>query len=100
MEEVEADSIFSDEQRQLYKDRLDELNTEKQARLQILSQNRKDLQTQITTIKQTLKMTLDKNTPLPERIRILIREKIVTIITITLGEGQGQKVLHQKLTEP
>ena len=40
LEEVEIDPTYSDEQRQLYKDRLDDLNTEKQARLEILSQNR------------------------------------------------------------
>ena len=43
LEEVENDPIYSDEQRQSYKDRLDDLNTEKQERLEILSQNRKDL---------------------------------------------------------
>ena len=37
LEEVENDLTYSDEQRQLYKDRLDDLNTEKQARLKILS---------------------------------------------------------------
>ena len=45
LKEVEDDSTYSDEQRQLYRDRLDDLNTEKQARLEILSQNQKDLQT-------------------------------------------------------
>ena len=40
MEEVENDSTYTDEQRQLYRDRPDDLNTEKQARLEILSQNR------------------------------------------------------------
>ena len=30
MEEVENDSTYTDEQRQLYRDRLDDLNTEKQ----------------------------------------------------------------------
>ena len=40
---VENDPTYSDEQRRLYRDRLDDLNTEKQARLEILSQNRKDL---------------------------------------------------------
>ena len=45
LKEVEDNPTYSDEQRQLYKDRLDDLNTEKQARLEILSQNRKDLQT-------------------------------------------------------
>ena len=39
LQEVENDPTYSDEQRQLYRDRLDNLNTEKQARLEILSQN-------------------------------------------------------------
>ena len=37
LQEVQNDLTYTDEQRQLYKDRLDGLNTEKQARLQILS---------------------------------------------------------------
>ena len=64
LEEVEDYPTYSDEQRHLYKDRLDELNTEKQTRLEILSQNRKDLQTQVARIKQTLEKFLDKNTSL------------------------------------
>ena len=39
LEKVEPDHTYSDEQRYLYKDRLDDLNTKKQARLEILSQN-------------------------------------------------------------
>ena len=39
LKEVGDDPTYSDEQRRLYKDRLDDLNTEKQARLEILSQN-------------------------------------------------------------
>ena len=39
LQEVENDPTYSDEQRQLYRDRLDDLNTEKQARLETLSQN-------------------------------------------------------------
>ena len=42
LEEVENDPTYADEQRQLHRDRLDDVNTEKQARLEILSQNRKD----------------------------------------------------------
>ena len=68
MEEVENDSTYTDKERQLYRDRLDDLNTEKQARLEILSQNRKDLQTQVARIKQTLEKILDKNTSLAEGI--------------------------------
>ena len=78
LEEVENDSTYTDEQRQLYRERLDDLNNEKQARLEILSQN---LQTQVARIKQTIQKVTDKNTPLPERILTLIREQIVTIIS-------------------
>ena len=39
LEEVENDPSYTDEQRQLYKHRLDDLNTKKQARLDMLSQN-------------------------------------------------------------
>ena len=51
LQEVENNPTYSDEQRQLYRDRLDHLNTEKQARLQILSQSQKDLQTQVARIR-------------------------------------------------
>ena len=44
LEEVGNYPTYTGKQRQLYKDRLDGLNTEKQARLEILSRNRKDLQ--------------------------------------------------------
>ena len=39
LKEVDNDPTYSDEQMQLYKDRLDDLNIEKQIRLEILSQN-------------------------------------------------------------
>ena len=60
LEEVENDPTYSDEQRHLYRDRLDDLNTEKQARLEILSQNQsQDLKTQVARIKQTIEKVLD-----------------------------------------
>ena len=82
MEIVENDPTYTDEQKRLYRDRLDELNTEKQARLEVLSQNRKDLQTQAARIKQTLEKALDQNKSLAERIRTLFREQGVTIFSI------------------
>ena len=52
LEEVENDPTYSDEQRHLYRDRLDDLNTEKQERLEILSQNQsQDLKIQVARIK-------------------------------------------------
>ena len=82
LEEVENDPTYSDEQRQLYRDRLDDLNTEKQARLEILSQNWKDLQTQVARIKQPLEKVLDKDTSLAERIRTLLHEQGIIILSI------------------
>ena len=82
MEEVEADPTYTDEQRRLYKDRLDDLNTEKQARLEILSQSRKDLQMQVARIKQILEKVLDKDASLTERIRTLFCQQGVTLISV------------------
>ena len=82
MEIVENDPTYTDEQKRRYRDRLDQLNTEKQARLEVLSQNRKDLQTQAARIKQTLEKALDQNKSLAERIRTLFREQGITIFSI------------------
>ena len=82
LEEVENDPTYTDEQRQLYRDRLDDLNTEKQARLETLPQNREDLQTQVARIKQTIEKVLDQNTSLAGRIRTLFREQGITIFSI------------------
>ena len=55
------------------------MNTEKRARVEILSQNRKDLQTKVARIKQTIEKVVDKNTSLAERICTLFREQGITI---------------------
>ena len=81
LKEVKNDPGYTDEQRQLCKDRLDDLNTEQQARLEILSQNRKDLQTQVARIRQTTAKVLDQDTSLTERIRTLFREQGITIFS-------------------
>ena len=77
LEEVENFSSYTDEQRQLYIDRLYNLNTEKQARLELLSQNPKDLQTQVARIKQTIEKVLDKDRFLAEIIRILFKVQVL-----------------------
>ena len=88
LQEVQNDPTYTDEQRQLYKDRLDDLNTKKQARLEIISQNREDLQRQVARIKQTLEKVFDKNTSLAERIRTLFRKQGMTIFSILSIKGQ------------
>ena len=54
------------------------MNIKKQARLELLPQNRKDFQTQVARIKQTHEKVLDKNTSLIERIRALFHEQGIT----------------------
>ena len=73
---------FSEEQKELYKKCLRDLNEERQARLEILSQNRKDLQTQVARIKQTIEKILDSDTSLGEKIRTLFREQGITIFSL------------------
>ena len=41
LKEVEEEPTFVEEQRQLYRDRLDDLNNEKQARLEILTKQKR-----------------------------------------------------------
>ena len=73
---------FSDEQKELYKKRLQDLKEERQARLEFLSQNGKDLQTQVARIKQTIEKILDSDTSLGEKIRTLFREQGITIFSL------------------
>ena len=97
MEDVENDPTYTEEQKRLYRERLDGLNTEKQARLEILSQNRKDVQTQVALTRQTTEKVLDKNTSLAERIRTLFREQGVTIFSILTALFQyGQLLLLRR----
>ena len=88
MEEAGNGSTYSDEQRQLYRDRLDDWNTEKEARVEILPQNRKDLQTQVARTRQTIEKVLDKDTSLAERICTLFREQGMTIFSILTAPFQ------------
>ena len=97
MEDVENDPTYTDEQKRLYRERLDDLNTEKQARLEILSQNRKDVQTEVARMRQTTEKVLDKNTSLAERIRTLFREQGITIFSILTALFQyGQPLLLRR----
>ena len=54
----------------------------KKARLEILSQNRKDIQTQVARIKQTIEKVLDQNASLGETIGTLFCEQGITIFSI------------------
>ena len=63
LQEVENDPTYSDEQRQLYRDRLDDMNTKKQIRFEILSQNRKIFKHRSQESRKPLKKFLIKIHP-------------------------------------
>ena len=85
--------------------------------LEKLSQNRKDLQTQVPRIKETIEKIIEKGTSLAERICNLICEqgsKIILIVTgismifsinvLTISDVFEEKEsllsLHQKIKRP
>ena len=80
--ETEDNPPYSKKQRQLYIDRPGDMNIEKQVRLELLSQNIKDLKMHITRMEQTIEKVLDKDTSLAEKIRTLFHEEGITIISI------------------
>lgn len=82
LKEVEDDLTSSKEQRWLYRDRLESLNTERQARLEFLSQNWRDFQTQVARTKQIIKKVLDKDESLVEGISTFFCEHGITIFSI------------------
>ena len=74
------------------------MNTEKQARLEILSQNRKDLQTQVARIKQAIEKVLDKNTSLAERIHTLFRKQSITIFSVLTALSMTVSIIVLAIT--
>lgn len=58
--EVKDDPSYSEDQKQLYKYKLSDLKTKQQAKLEILSKNRKNVRTQVAKIKRPLNMYLMK----------------------------------------
>ena len=58
------------------------MKTEKQARLEILSQNTKDLQGHVAKTKQAIEKVLDKDASLAQIIRTIFYKQCITIISI------------------
>ena len=74
LKRVEDDPAYSEEQRKLSKDKLEDLNTVRQARFEILSQNWKALRTQVARVKQSVEKILDQNKSWLERACTLFHE--------------------------
>ena len=84
LEEIKDDPSYSEELKERISERIDNAETEQEARLEVLSMNKKELQSQVLRIKETLAEMLDSNTSILEKLRIFFREQwILLTITIT-----------------
>lgn len=78
--------------------RLKDLQEEKAIRLEVLSNNREQLRTQVSRIKNTIQRILYEDTTLAERIRTLFREQGITIASILTALGFAISTLVLTLT--
>ena len=87
LKQVENDPFTTDEQRQEIRDRRERLNEERDARLELVSQNRKDLSSQFSRMRETIEKLLDGDLSLGEKIKLLFREQGVTIAAVLTALG-------------
>ena len=83
--EVEDFSAYSASQIKDFKNSLENMRIEHQTMLEMLSQNRKDLELQVAKIKQTIENVLDEEKSFAARVRTLFHENGITIISIFTG---------------
>ena len=87
LKDIKNDLSYSDEQRQEVEKRLERLKEEHSDRLQKVSKNKKELQSQFDSIRLTDEKVLDGDTTLGEKIKTIFREKGLTIIAIITAVG-------------
>ena len=94
---MEDNLTYSEEQRHLYKDKLDDLNAEKQARLEILSQNRIDLQMEVARIKHIKEKVLDKDMYLAEKIVPYFESRVLPVFVCRGMRLHAHTPAHSKI---
>ena len=87
-EKLKDKYIVNDKERQkLYRDRVKNLKEERSVRLELVTQNKKELQSQFARIKQTIEKILDGDLSLREKIKTVFREHGLTIAAILTSIG-------------
>ena len=69
------------------KAKIADLKEERSARLEIISQNRKELSSQFSRIKQTIEKILDEDLNLKEKLKLILREHGLTITAVLTSLG-------------
>ena len=75
-----------------------ELKEERAARLELLSQNRKELASQFSRIRQTVEKILDEDMSLREKLKLILREHGLTITAVLTSLGLIISTLITSLT--
>ena len=98
LEEIKDDPSYSEELKDRIRERIDNAETEREARLEVLSMNKKELQSQVSRIKETIAKILDSDTSLAEKLRTLFREQGITIAAILTAIGMIISTIVVSLT--
>ena len=80
------------------KAKIAELKEERSARLEIISQNRKELASQFSRIKQTIEKILDEDMSLREKLKLILREHGLTITAVLTSLGLIISTIISSLT--
>ena len=80
------------------KAKIAELKEERAARLEIISQNRKELASQFSRIKQTIEKILDGDLSLREKLKLIFREHGLTITAVLTSLGLIISTIISSLT--
>ena len=98
LEEIKNDPLYSEELKNRIQERIDNAETERDARLEVLSMNKKELRSQISRIKETITKILDSDTSLAEKLRTLFREQGITLVAIITAIGMIISTIVVSLT--
>ena len=80
------------------KAKIADLREERAARLELLSQNRKELASQFSRIRQTVEKILDEDLSLREKLKLILREHGLTITAVLTSLGLIISTLITSLT--
>ena len=98
LEEIKDDCSYSDELKERIRERIENAETEREGRLEVLSMNKEELRSQISRIKETISKILDSDTSLAEKLRILFREQGITLAAILTAIGMIISTIVVSLT--
>ena len=98
LEQIKDDPSYSEELKARIQKRIYNGETEQEARLEVLLMNKKELQNQISRIKETIAKILNSDTSLAEKLRTLFREQGVTLAAVLTAIGMIISTIFVLLT--